>query len=317
MNEFEIIRRFFSPGTDHTVLAGGDDAALIRVTPGMELAVSTDLLLADRHFFADADPYGVGHKSMAVNLSDMAAMGARPRWATLSLALPAPDERWLEQFAGGFLDLARAHDVDLIGGDTTRGPLAICVQIMGESVPGQALKRSGAHPGDDLWLSGHVGDAALGLAHLRGDFELHGQERDQALRRLTQPQPRVALGEALIGMANACIDVSDGLVADIGHIAHASGVHAIIEWAAVPLSSVAERYRRDPLVQRAALAGGDDYELAFAVRPGLRAELTALSGRVGVPLTRIGRLEPGTGVTVLDERGKVLSLTESGFDHFR
>ena len=317
MNEFEIIRRFFSPGTDHTVLAGGDDAALISVSPGMELAVSTDLLLADRHFFADAEPYGVGHKAMAVNLSDMAAMGARPRWATLSLALPVAEERWLEQFAHGFLDLSRSHQVDLIGGDTTRGPLAICVQILGEVPPGKALKRSGAHAGDDLWVSGHLGDAALALAHIRGDFELHGQDRDHALKRLNQPQPRVALGEGLVGLASACIDVSDGLVADVGHVAEASGLRAVIEWVSVPLSAVAERYRRHPLVQRAALAGGDDYELAFSASPSLRTELGALSGSLGLALTRIGRLEPGAGVTVLDEARNPLVLAESGFDHFR
>lgn len=317
LNEFEIIRRFFSPATDHTVLAGGDDAALVAVSPGMELAVSTDLLLADRHFFADAEPYGIGHKSMAVNLSDMAAMGARPRWATLSLAVPVADERWLEQFAYGFLDLSRSHQVDLIGGDTTRGPLAICVQILGESAPGKALRRSGAHAGDDLWVSGHLGDAALGLAHLRGDFELHGHDRDAALKRLTQPQPRVALGQGLVGMASACIDVSDGLVADVGHLARASGVRAVIEWASVPLSTVAERSNRHPMVQSAALTGGDDYELAFSASPSLRTELNALSGRLGVPLTRIGRLEPGAGVTVLAEDGHALALAENGFDHFR
>ena len=317
MNEFEIIRRYFSPPTDHTVLAGGDDAALIAVTPGMELAISADALVAGRHFFEDADPYDVGYKSMAVNLSDMAAMGARPRWATLCLTLPAADARWLEQFSEGFLDLSREHLVDLIGGDTTCGPLAVCVQIMGEVSPGKALRRSGARPGDQLWVSGHVGDAALALSWLRGDFELEAHERDQAMKRLNRPQPRVALGQGLIGLATSAIDVSDGLVADVGHIADASRRargHRVGVGASVP---VAERYRRHPLIQRCALAGGDDYELAFTAPPGAGPDLDLLAGRADVAVTRIGRIEAGAGVTVLDHAGKTLVLAEAGFDHFR
>jgi thiamine-monophosphate kinase len=254
---------------------------------------------------------------MAVNLSDMAAMGARPRWATLSLTLPAADARWLEQFACGFFDLARSYQVDLIGGDTTRGPLTVCVQIMGEVAPGRALRRSGARPGDELWVSGNLGDAALALCCLRGDFELDAQERAYAMKRLNQPQPRVALGQGLVGLAHSAIDVSDGLVADVGHIADASGVRAVIEWESVPLSTVAARSRQHPLIQRSALAGGDDYELAFTAPSGLGNALELLGGRVGVGLTRIGRIEPGTGVTVLDLAGKPLILAEGGFDHFR
>ena len=317
MNEFEIIRRYFCPPTDHTVLAGGDDAALIAVTPGMELAVSADALVSGRHFFADAEPYDVGHKSMATNLSDMAAMGARPRWATLALTVPAADPRWLEQFSYGFLALSREHQVDLIGGDTTRGPLTVCVQIMGEVSPGKALRRSGAGPGDELWVSGHVGDAALALACLRGEFKLEAHERDEAMRRLNRPQPRVKLGQGLIGLATSAIDVSDGLVADLGHIADASGVRAVIEWESVPLSAAMERYRAHPLIQRCALAGGDDYELAFTSPRGMDPALDLLAGRVGVAVTRIGRIEAGSGVTVLDHAGKSLPLVETGFDHFR
>jgi thiamine-monophosphate kinase len=317
LNEFEIIRRYFTPTADHTILAGGDDAALIAVTPGMELAISADALVAGRHFFEDAEPYDVGHKSMAVNLSDMAAIGARPRWVTLCLTLPAAEARWLEQFSCGFLDLAREHQVDLIGGDTTRGPLAVCVQIMGEVSPGKALRRSGARPGDQLWVSGHVGDAALALSWLRGDFELEVDERDQATKRLNRPQPRVTLGQGLIGLATSAIDVSDGLVADVGHIAEASHIRAVIEWESVPVSIVAERYRRHPLIQRCALAGGDDYELAFTAPPGARPDLDLLARRAGVALTHIGHIEAGAGVTVLDRAGKTLVLGETGFDHFR
>jgi thiamine-monophosphate kinase len=230
--------------------------------------------------------------------------------------LPAADARWLEQFAYGFLDLARAYEVDLIGGDTTGGPLAVCVQVMGEVAPGKALRRSGARPGDDLWVSGNLGDAALALRCLRGDFELDAQDRTYAVKRLSQPQPRVTLGQGLVGLANSAIDVSDGLIADVGHIADASGARAVIEWRSVPLSAVAARYRQHPLLQRAALAGGDDYELAFTAPSTLGMELKLLGGRVGVALTRIGRIEPGAGVMVLDDGGNLLTLAETGFDHF-
>jgi len=317
LNEFELIRRYFSPPTEHTVLAGGDDAALIAPTPGMQLAVSTDVLVAGQHFYESADPYDVGYKSLAVNLSDMAAMGARPRWATLSLTLPAADPGWLEQFAHGFLGLAREQNIDLIGGDTTRGPLAVCVQIMGEVAPGKALRRSGARAGDALWVSGTVGDAALALSMLRGDFELDSQERAAVMTRLNRPQPRVALGQGLVGIATSAIDVSDGLLADVGHIAETSGVRALIEWESVPLSATALRHRRDPLVMRCALAGGDDYELAFTAPSDRSGALESLRERFEVAVTRIGRIEPGAGVVVLDRAGKPLTVSETGFDHFR
>ena len=317
MTEFELIRRFFTPRTTHTVLAGGDDAALIAVTPGFELAVSTDLLIAGRHFFENAEPYGIGHKSLAVNLSDLAAMGARPGWVTLSLALPQADADWLERFSLGFLELARVHDVDLIGGDTTRGPLAICVQIMGEVAAGKALQRSGARAGDDLWVSGTLGDAAIGLAHLHGAFELRAHDRDHALKRLDLPQPRVALGQALLGVATGAIDISDGLVADVGHVAEASGVRAVIEWESVPLSSAAGPNRQHPVVQQCALAGGDDYELAFTAPSSARKVLGQLGAKLGLALTRVGHVEAGDGVIVLDKGGKPLVLPETGFDHFR
>jgi len=317
LTEFELIRRFFTPRTTHTVLAGGDDAALIAVTPGFELAVSTDLLIAGRHFFENAEPYGIGHKSLAVNLSDLAAMGARPGWVTLSLALPQADADWLERFSLGFLELARVHDVDLIGGDTTRGPLAICVQVMGEVAAGKALQRSGARAGDDLWVSGTLGDAAIGLAHLHGAFELRAHDRDHALKRLDLPQPRVALGQALLGVATGAIDISDGLVADVGHVAEASGVRAVIEWESVPLSSAAGPNRQHPVVQQCALAGGDDYELAFTAPSSARKVLGQLGAKLGLALTRVGHVEAGDGVIVLDKGGKPLVLQETGFDHFR
>ena len=315
-SEFEIIARYFSPPTTHTVLAGGDDAALIRVPPGMELAVSTDVLVGGRHFFADADPYGVGWKSLAVNLSDLAAMGAVPRWATLSVVFPRADEEWIARFANGFLDLGREYDIDLVGGDTTSGPLSVCVQIMGLVPAGRALRRSGARPGDEVWVSGTLGDAALAVAYRRGDFELRGADRDFALHRLDRPQPRVALGCALVGLATSAIDISDGLAADLGHVAERSGVRAVVSWHQTPLSAVVLRYRDYPLVRECALAGGDDYELCFTVAPGHDRELAELSSRLGVALTRIGRIEAGAGVTVLDDKGHPLDLKVKGFDHF-
>jgi thiamine-monophosphate kinase len=317
LGEFDIIRRFFMPPTDHTVLAGGDDAALIAVQAGMEVAVSTDALIAGRHFFEDADPYGVGWKCMAVNLSDMAAMGATPRWATLALSLPRSDEQWLEPFARGFLDLAADHGVDLIGGDTTRGPLMVCVHIMGEVPAGQALRRAGARAGDDVWISGAVGDAALALAHVRGDFRLHANDLDYAFKRLNQPHPRVELGQSLLGIASGAIDVSDGLMADVEHVATASGVRAVLHWERIPLSSVGESYRTHPIVRQAALAGGDDYELAFTAAPGVRTQIEARAGQLGLALTRIGTMQPGAGVVVLDAGGRPIDLAERGFDHFR
>jgi len=316
VTEFELIARYFSPRTTHTILAGGDDAALVAVAPGMELVVSTDMLVGGRHFFDDADAYGVGWKSLAVNLSDMAAMGARARWVTLSLALPQVDEAWISAFMRGFLDLANAFDVDLIGGDTTRGPLNICVQILGEVPAGDALLRSGARPGDEVWVSGAVGDAALALAHLRGELQLQPQELEYVRARLDRPTPRVGLGNALRGRASSAIDISDGLLADAGHLAESSGARLVIEWPAVPLSPVAQRYREHPLMQRCALAGGDDYELCFTAPASSHADIVELAGRLGLALTRVGRVEQGTGVAAVDAAGQALTLQERGFDHF-
>jgi thiamine-monophosphate kinase len=314
--EFELIARYFSPPTTHTVLAGGDDAALVRVASGMELVVSTDMLVGGRHFFEDADPSAVGYKALAVNLSDLAAMGATPRWVTLSLALPAADEAWVGSFMRGFLGLARDYDVDLIGGDTTHGPLNVCVQIMGEVPAGTALRRDGAQPGDDVWVSGTLGDAALAVAHRRGDFELHAQDLAHAVQRLDRPQPRVALGRALRGIAHAAIDVSDGLVADLGHICERSGVAATIEWEALPKTAVAQRYAGHPLVRQAVLAGGDDYELCFTASPQQAGGVLDAASVAATAVTRIGRIREGAGVSVLDAAGHRLLLERVGYDHF-
>src|SRR5437762_6126673 len=266
MNEFELIAKYFTRPAKHAVLGVGDDCALLAPRAGYELAVTTDMLVADRHFFADTDPYRLGHKSLAVNLSDIAAMGATPRWALLACALPEADEDWLKSFARGMYALADRYDVDLVGGDTTRGPLTLCFTLLGEVPAGRALRRSGAQAGDDIWVSGELGSAALALAQLRGEAILAHDEAQHCHRALHMPEPRVALGQRLLEHAHAAIDVSDGLVGDLGHILECSGLGATIELKALPRHpSLTARFAigdRD-LALKCMLAGGDDYELCF------------------------------------------------------
>ena len=319
LSEFDLIDRFFRRPARHSVLGVGDDAALIVPTLGCELAVSVDMLVAGRHFFTDVDPEALGHKALAVNLSDMAAMGARPRWALLAGALPGADPVWLEAFARGFFALAEANDVDLIGGDTTKGPLNLCVTILGEVAAGQALRRSGAKAGDAIYVSGRLGDAALALAHHRGRIVLAPDELAYCEAALLRPAPRVALGERLLGLATAAIDVSDGLVGDLGHILDASGVGATVELAALPRSRVLDRRLAD--AERAValiclLAGGDDYELCFTAPAQAGAELGALAEQLDLPLTRIGGIDERTGLVVRDENGSALEALPTAFDHF-
>jgi thiamine-monophosphate kinase len=313
MSEFDLIRRHFTRATPGALLGVGDDAALLQVSAGMTLAVSTDMLVCGTHFFPDADPFLLGHKALAVNLSDMAAMGAAPRWATLALALPDADDAWLERFSAGFFALAHQYGVDLVGGDTTRGPLNLCVTILGEAPSQQALRRDGARPGDEIWLSGCVGDAALALAHLQGHIALSETQFAACAPRLHQPQPRVALGLALRGLANSAIDVSDGLLADLGHILDASQVGAEIEIEALPVS----RLLLEQEQQRLALSGGDDYELCFTVPAVRRAEVERISARLALPLTRIGKIVAGQGCIVHDAAGNPLDIEVGGYDHFR
>jgi thiamine-monophosphate kinase len=286
----------------------------------MELAVSADMLVCGRHFPRDADPALLGHKSLAVNLSDMAAMGAVPRWATLALALPRADEAWLRAFSNGFMRLARRHDVDLIGGDTTRGPLTICVQIIGEAPPGGALTRAGARPGDDIWVSGHPGEAALALAARARRITLTPRELAAVSRRLHAPVPRLALGVALRGIASSAIDVSDGLLADLGHICERSGLSAAVHFAALPLSAVMRRHIHRRAARQALLAGGDDYEICFTAAPARRRAVAAVSRRLRLPLTRIGSMRRARraerAVVVLGPDGAPMSVPFRGFDHF-
>ena len=316
LSEFDLITRYFNRSTRHTVLGVGDDAALLALTPGHELAVSTDTMVEGVHFFPDVEPESLGHKALAVNLSDLAAMGATPKWAMLALTVPKPDEAWLEGFARGFFALATAHGVDLVG-DTARGPRNICVQIMGEVPHGRALRRDGARVGDDVWVSGHVGDAAAAVAHVKGDIRLRGSLLAHCLARLDRPAPRVALGRMLVGMANSAIDISDGLVADLGHICERSAVGAAVEFAAVPCSAELMPLRGHALVTRAILTGGDDYELCFTAAAGRRAEIEAMSGQAGLALTCVGRIVAGEGVAVVDQAGRPMSVKDGGFDHFR
>ena len=326
LSEFDIIRSFFTRSAPATVLGIGDDAALIRPAPGMELAISTDMLVSGRHFFEDVDPYKLGHKSLAVNLSDMAAMGARPRWATLSLALPESivqkDEPWLRAFADGFFALAHTHQVDLIGGDTTNGPLNICVTIIGEVPEGKALRRSSARPGDDIWVSGCLGDAALALSYRKKKImpepsEVETAEVEVLMAALEMPIPRVELGQRLIGLAHSAIDISDGLLADLGHILGCSRVAAVVRIDQMLRSSAMEKHFPHPLAIECLLAGGDDYELCFTVPSSERTKMELLSREEGIPLTRIGSIEEGAGLVVLDSAGRTVTTRVKGYDHFQ
>ncbi|GHT96609.1 thiamine-monophosphate kinase [Betaproteobacteria bacterium] len=320
MTEFDLISRHFQRPATTALLGVGDDCALTKVSPGMELALTTDMLVAGTHFFPDADPHDLGWKTLAVNLSDLAAMGANPRWALLALSLPAADENWLASFAEGFFACAQKFGVDLIGGDTTRGALTLCVTAAGEIPAGAALRRDGAREGDDLWLSGQAGFAALGLQHLQGDIELPEPLCRLCLKRLHAPQPRVALGLALRDHAHAAIDISDGVIADVGHIAERSGLTAEILLHQLP--RLPEAVPR-AIALAALLTGGDDYELAFTALPDKRLELARIAAELDVPLWRIGRMaatSDAPSVQMLDPEGKIVPcdfLHTPGYDHFR
>jgi thiamine-monophosphate kinase len=328
MGEFDLIARYFTRPAARAVLGVGDDCALLQPAPSTQLAISSDMLVEGRHFFAGVDPLTLGHKALAVNLSDLAACGARPLAFTLALALPRVDEAWLAAFSRGLLALADAHGCELVGGDTTQGPLNICITVFGE-VPvlggqSQALLRSGAKAGDDVYVSGTLGDARLALDALRGTLALPADLLAQARRRLEQPTPRVALGQALRGIASAAIDVSDGLIGDLGHILRASGTGATMDTAAItPL--LASRTHPDwasagigPDKQlECVLAGGDDYELAFTAPVSAREAVQAAAGLAGTPVTRIGRMDAGPGLRLVDAQGTALSQRFSSFDHFK
>ena len=338
MGEFELIERFFKPNrppalasqaqaaTESIVLGIGDDCALLRPAPGMQLAVSTDMLVEGRHFFADADPAALGHKALAVNLSDLAACGAEPLACTLALALPperARDEAWLAAFAGGLRALADAHGCPLVGGDTTAGPLNLCITVLGQVPAGQALRRDGARVGDDVWVSGTLGDARLALGALRGEWTLPPERLAAARQRLERPSPRLALGMALRGIATSAADLSDGLAGDLGHILKASAVGAsltaeettkIVAAGAHP-SGAGAPFDAETLL-RVALTGGDDYELVFTAPPKARAAVRAAAQASATPVTRIGRIEAEPGLRLVGADGRVSPLAARAFDHF-
>jgi thiamine-monophosphate kinase len=316
-SEFDLIARYFTQPVRHTVLGVGDDGAIVRPSPGMDLVVSTDMLVAGTHFLAGTDPEALGWKALAVNLSDLAAMGAQPRWALVAAALPEADEAWIAAFARGFFAAADAFDVDVIGGDTTRGPLNIAPTVFGEVPQGQALMRAGARAGDDLWVSGTPGLAALGLNHLQGKVSLRDTAIPPCLAALERPQPRMALGIALRGLATAAIDVSDGLLADIGHILERSILAADIDFARLPQAAL-DACADAALAQGCLLGGGDDYELAFCAPSTRRKAIEALSPRLSLPLTRIGSLRSGTAgeIALLDAEGRPMASGRRGYDHF-
>jgi thiamine-monophosphate kinase len=282
----------------------GDDCARVAVEAGMDLAVTTDLLIEGRHFPRGADARKLGHKALAVNLSDLAACGATPRWIMLAIALPAADEAWLAAFSAGLFALAERHEVDLVGGDTTRGPLAIDITALGEVPAGEALSRAGAKPGDDIWVSGALGGAALALAH---------PGIESAESRLHEPEPRVALGAKLRGFASAAIDVSDGLAGDLAHVLERSRVGAVVRYADIPKDPSFATVRDPDLERKCVLSGGDDYELLFTAPKKHRSALGALAA--GAPVSRIGEIVPGAELRVLDERGTAVPH-QGGFDHF-
>jgi thiamine-monophosphate kinase len=314
--EFDLIARHFTRATPGAVLGVGDDCALLAPTPGMQLAVSSDMLLEGRHFSPQDSPAGIGHKSLAVNLSDLAAMGATPRWATLSIALPEADDAWLTAFARGFFRMADQHGIELVGGDTTRGTLTISITVIGEVPPGQALRRDGAQPGDDVWVSGTIGSAALALAYRQGRLFMEQIDAARVLPALYLPTPRVELGIALRGVASSAIDISDGLLADLGHILERSQVGARLEFAALPTLPVAQAYLHEKVARDCVLAGGDDYELCFTAPAERRDAVTAAAQSAGVAVTRIGRITAEPGLSVIDADGQRLQFDKTGYDHF-
>lgn len=321
LGEFDLIARYFRWPTPRAAVGPGDDCAVIAPRPGMQLAVSSDMLVEGRHFLSTVEPRRLGHKALAVNLSDLAACGAEPLACTLALSMPRADADWLEGFAAGFRALADAHGCELVGGDTTAGPLNICVTVFGEvpAVPG-ALLRSGARAGDWLWVShavgGGVGDARLALEGFRGTVALPGEAFTRVRRAMEQPEPRVALGVALRGIASAAIDVSDGLLGDLAHVLHRSGVGATVDVDAVPRSP--DLAAQALALQRlCSLSGGDDYELIFTAPPAAQSRLMDAAQGAGVAVARIGRIEAEPGLRLVDAAGREVANGWTSFDHFR
>jgi len=318
MGEFDLIARYFKRPAKRSPLGVGDDCALLAPAPGMQLAVSSDMLVEGRHFLSTVDPARLGHKALAVNLSDLAACGAKPLAFTLALALPGVDEPWLEGFSRGLFALADEHGCELVGGDTTRGPLNICITVFGEVPAGAALLRSGARAGDDIWVSGTLGDARLALEVFRGTLALPADVFAMARQRMEQPTPRVALGQALRGTASAAVDVSDGLVGDLGHILASSRMGATLD-ADATVSVVAAATTSGlgcDVLRTCALSGGDDYELVFTAAPSARAAVEQAGKESATRVTRIGRIEAEAGLRIVDASGAPVAQRFGSFDHF-
>jgi len=317
--EFDLIRRYFQDATnrrDDVTLGIGDDCALLQVPPGQELAVSLDTLVCGRHFVQDVDPEALGHKALAVNLSDLAAMGAAPAWVTLGLTLPQADEHWLAGFMRGFGALAGEYGVQLVGGDTTRGPLAVTVQVHGFAPAGEALRRGGANSGDLVYLSGTVGDAGLALLAQQGLYVRQGALA-HLVQRLDRPTPRVKLGIALRAYASAAIDLSDGLGGDLNHICEASGLGASLYLDRLPLSDAVRDYVAETGDWSVPVSSGDDYELAFTIPADRQGEFEAAAVNFDVPVTQIGIMEKGRGVRGIHPDGQIIDEVAVGYDHFQ
>lgn len=329
MGEFDVIARYFhrtkdlkraEPANQQVALGIGDDCALLSPRAGMQLAVSSDMLVQGRHFFKDVFPQALGHKALAVNLSDLAACGAQPVAFTLALALPQIDEAWLSGFASGMFALADAHGCQLMGGDTTRGPLNICITVIGQVPSGQALLRSGARAGDDVYVSGTLGDAALALQALQGKVQISPALLAVARQRLERPSPRVALGLALRGVATAAIDVSDGLLGDLAHVLRASGCGAEIDIEIIANCSIfaSENHGFDALYcQQLTAAGGDDYELVFTAPVAARAQVAQAALNSATKVTRIGSITATRGLVLRDASGAEVAQSFASFDHFK
>lgn len=318
LSEFDLIARYFvRPGhpKNRATLGIGDDCALLAQTADMQTAISTDMLVEGRHFFAGTDPYQLGHKALAVNLSDLAAMGAEPRAFTLAFSLPAADENWLAEFSKGMFALADRYDCELIGGDTTRGPLNICVTVFGQIPFGEALRRDAAHAGDDIWVSGTLGDARLALEALYKKQALDKDSLDAAAVRLHMPQPRVALGLALRGIAHAALDISDGLIGDLGHILKSSALGATLQLDSLPAGPILQQQALD-VRRRLSLSGGDDYELCFTAPVSKREAVLGAALAADTQVTRVGTIDTLPGIRLLGSDGSPLNLDITSFDHF-
>jgi thiamine-monophosphate kinase len=318
MSEFDLIARYFvrpAHPKNRAMLGIGDDCALLTQKSGMQTAISTDMLVEGRHFFAGADPYHLGHKSLAVNLSDLAAMGAEPTAFTLAFSLPEADEEWLSQFSKGMFALADAHACELIGGDTTKGPLNICITVFGQTPIGEAFRRDAAQVGDDIWVSGSLGDARLALGALYNEYPLAADVLAQAAVRLHMPQPRVALGLTLRGIAHAALDLSDGLIGDLGHIMQRSKVGATLHVDALPLGPMLQQQSQE-MRRLLSLSGGDDYELCFTAPVSKRHAVLGAGLAAATPVARIGTIDAMPGIRLLDNDNAPVAIAINSFDHF-